>query len=49
MVAERLSCLYIHWVALKYAICKERLWIKSLLAPKFLVYRRENKVFGNRL
>ena len=33
--AERLSCLYIQWVAYKY----ECLWIKSLLAPKILVYR----------
>ena len=40
-VSERLSCLYIQWVAYRYKICKECLWIKSLVAPKFLVYRRK--------
>ena len=34
--ADRLFCLYIQWVDFKYAICKERLWIKFLLAPIFL-------------
>ena len=37
--AERLSCLYIQWVAYKY----ECFWIKSLLAPKVLVYRGRKK------
>ena len=41
--AGRLSCLYIQWVAYKYAICKECLWIKSLFAPKFRVYRGKTK------
>ena len=30
-------------LAYKYAICKEYLWIKSLFAPKYLVYRGKIK------
>ena len=39
---ESMKCLYIQWVAYKYAISKECLWIKSRVL-------RENKRFGNRL
>ena len=46
--AKRLSCLYIQSVAYKSTICKECLWIKSLLAPKFLLYDgKTDKGFGN--
>ncbi len=47
--AESLASLYLKWVAYKYAICKECLWIKYLFAPKCLVYRGKNKGFENRL
>ena len=30
--AERLSSLYIHWVAYLIAICKKRLWFKCVFA-----------------
>ena len=43
--AERLSCLYIEWVAYMDAICKECLWIKCVFATKFLVYR--GKITGS--
>ena len=39
--AERLSYLYIQWVAYRHAIRKECFWIKSLFASKFRVYRGE--------
>ena len=41
--AEWLSCLCIQWVSYKYTISKECLWITSLFAPKFLVYRGKIK------
>ena len=43
LTAAKLPCLNIQWVAYKNAICKEFLWIKSLFAPKFLVYRGKIK------
>ena len=40
---DSIACLYTQWVAYNYAICKECLWIKSLFAPQFLVYRGKIK------
>ena len=45
---ERLSCLYIHWVAYKYRICKECL-DKISLRIEISCVSRENKGLGNRL
>ena len=39
-----LLILYIHWVAYKYTIFKECLWIKSLCTKKFIMYSRKIKV-----
>ena len=45
---EMLSCLYIHWVAYKYRICKECL-DKISLRIEISCVSRENKGLGNRL
>ena len=44
--ALRLSCLYIQWVAYKYAICKECFVDKISLRTEISCVPRENEGFG---
>ena len=44
--AERLSCLYIPWIAYKYTICKDSV-NKISLRTEISCVPRENKGFGN--